>query len=142
MANYGEGSATYEAVGGLPGITRLVTDFYSIMDTSADYKVIRDMHPDDLQISIDKLISFLSGWMGGEQLYAKKYKAQGIPRSHMHLKIDEAERDMWLSCMHEALQKQDYPESLVTYLMEQFAIPAERVRVVSVSQRSQQTQQQ
>ncbi len=137
MPQYGKGAATYEALGGLSGLSNLVNEFYSIMDSSPDYKVIRDMHPDDLEESIDKLVSFLSGWTGGEQLYAKKYKAIGIPRVHMHLSIDEAERDMWLDCMHEALENQDYPESLVTYLMEQLAIPAERVRVVSVAQRSQ-----
>ena len=138
MANYGEGSATYEAAGGLSGLTSLVTDFYTIMDQSQDYKLIRDMHPADLEESIDKLVSFLSGWTGGEQLYAKKYKAIGIPRVHAHLSIDEAERDMWLACMHEALLKQKYPQSLVDYLMQQLAIPAERVRVVSVANRNQQ----
>ena len=140
MANYGEGSATYEAVGGLDGLTHLVTDFYTIMEQSPDYKLIRDMHPKDLEESIDKLACFLSGWTGGEQLYAKKYKAIGIPRVHAHLSIDETERDMWLACMHEALRKQNYTESLVGYLMKQLAIPAERVRVVSVATRNQQQQ--
>ena len=137
MEKYGVGSATYEAVGGLVGLTNLVTDFYTIMDQSPAYKVIRDMHPADLRESIDKLVCFLSGWTGGEQLYAKKYKAIGIPRVHAHLSIDEAERDMWLACMHEALLKQEYPYSLVKYLMRQLAIPAERVRIVSVASRKQ-----
>jgi hemoglobin len=137
MTNYGEGSATYEALGGLAGLTRLVTDFYTIMDQSPDYQLIRQMHPGDLEESIDKLVCFLSGWTGGEQLYAKKYKAVGIPRAHQHLSIDEAERDMWLACMQEALLKQDYPESLVDYMLAQLAIPAERVRVVSVANRNQ-----
>ena len=135
MSQYGQGSATYDAVGGLQGLQQLVTEFYGIMDKSSAYAVIRDMHPTDLKESIDKLVSFLSGWMGGERLYAKKYGGIGIPQAHRHLAIDEAERDMWLACMHEALLKQDYPESLVSYLLEQLAIPAERVRVVSVAQR-------
>lgn len=137
MPQYGEGAATYEAVGGLTGLNKLVTDFYTVMDKSPEYKVIRDMHPDDLEESIDKLVSFLSGWTGGEQLYAKKYKAIGIPRVHMHLSIDEVERDMWLDCMQEALEMQDYPESLITYLIAQLSIPAERVRTVSVARRRQ-----
>ena len=131
MTQYGQGSATYDAVGGLEGLQTLVIDFYNIMDESPDYKVIRDMHPGDLTESVDKLVCFLSGWMGGEPLYGQKYGGRwGIPSVHAHLTIHEAERDMWLSCMYEAILKQDYPESLVNYLMQQLAMPAERIREV------------
>ena len=130
---YGEGSATYEAVGGLSGLQKLVTEFYRVMHESPDYKGIRDMHPQDLELSIDKLVSFLSGWMGGEALYLKKYGGGGMPKVHMHLSIGEAERDMWLACMHEALLTQKYSESLVSYLMVQLAFPAERIHQVSSS---------
>ena len=128
---YGEGSATYDAVGGLAGLQKLVTEFYRVMHESPTYINIRDMHPQNLELSIDKLVSFLSGWMGGEALYLKKYGGEGMPKVHMHLDIGEAERDMWLACMHEALLQQDYPESLVKYLMTQLAFPAERIHKVS-----------
>ena len=128
---YGDGSATYEAVGGLLGLQKLVTEFYRLMHESPDYQGIRDMHPKDLDLSIDKLVSFLSGWMGGEALYLKKYGGGGMPQKHMHLKIGEAERDMWLNCMHEALNNQDYPESLISYLMTELAFPAERIYLTS-----------
>jgi len=131
-SNYGQGSATYEAVGGLMGLQKLVTSFYQIMHESNDYQDIRDMHPKDLDLSIDKLVSFLSGWMGGETLYMKKYGGGGMPQKHMHLKIGAVERDMWLSCMHEALQKQNYPDDLVEYLMIQLRFPAERIHQVSM----------
>ncbi len=130
---YGEGSATYEAVGGFVGLQKLVTEFYHLMDESPDYKGIRDMHPKELDLSIDKLASFLSGWMGGEALYLKKYVGGGMPKMHMHLTIGEAERDMWLACMHEALIKQNYSDSLISYLMVQLAFPAERIHQVSNS---------
>ncbi|MEH6456952.1 MAG: group II truncated hemoglobin [Cocleimonas sp.] len=127
IPKYGEGSATYDAVGGFIGLQKLVTEFYRLMHESPAYKAIRDMHPQDLALSVDKLASFLSGWMGGEALYLKKYGGGGMPKMHMHLTIGEAERDMWLACMHEALLKQDYPKSLVIYLMTQLAFPAERI---------------
>lgn len=130
--NYGEGSATYDAVGGLVGLQKLVTQFYNIMHESKDYHAIRDMHPKDLDLSIDKLVSFLSGWMGGDTLYMKKYGGGGMPQKHRHLNIGTAERDMWLSCMLEALQTQDYPEALVEYLMIQLRFPAERIHQVSM----------
>lgn len=131
--NYGDGSATYEAVGGLDGLKKLVTTFYQVMHESPDYKDIRDMHPENLELSIDKLVSFLSGWMGGEALYLKKYGGGGMPKVHMHLQIGKAERDMWLACMHEALLQQDYPKALVEYLDTQFIFPAERIHQVSTA---------
>lgn len=135
--NYGDGSATYVAVGGLTGLQKLVTEFYRVMHESPAYKDIRDMHPENLELSIDKLVSFLSGWMGGEALYIKKYGGAGMPQVHRHLDIGEAERDMWLACMHEALLQQDYPESLISYLMTQFAFPAQRIHQVSQASRLQ-----
>lgn len=126
-ANYGEGDATYQAVGGLDGIRKLVTEFYRVMDENPDYKTIRDMHPDDLTESIDKLTTFLSGWMGGEPLYLQKYGGGGMPQKHSHLHIDEAKRDMWLACMCEALNVQDFPQGLVDYLLVQLAFPAQRI---------------
>ena len=130
--SYGEGSATYEAVGELEGLEKLVRSFYKIMHESPAYKDIRDMHPKNLTLSIDKLVSFLSGWMGGEGLYLKKYGGGGMPQVHMHLKIDKAERDMWLSCMNEALLEQRYPKDLVEYLNVQFEFPAQRIHQVSM----------
>lgn len=135
ISNYGDGSATYEAVGGLDGLQKLVTAFYRIMQESPDYRDIRDMHPKNLDLSIDKLVSFLSGWMGGEALYLKKYNGGGMPKVHMHLDIGESERDMWLSCMYKAISEQNYPESLISYLMTQLAFPAERIHQVSQSRR-------
>jgi len=130
---YGDGSATYNAVGGLEGLKKLVTEFYCVMYQSPDYKEIRDMHPKDVDVSIDKLVCFLSGWMGGEALYSQKYGGGGIPRMHMHLDIGESERDQWLFCMREALTKQNYPEELVVYLMTQFSFPAQRIYEVCQS---------
>lgn len=128
---YGDGSATYKAVGGLDGLQKLVTEFYRLMHESSDYKDIRDMHPQNLALSIDKLVCFLSGWMGGEALYLKRYGGAGMPKVHMHLDIGEDERDMWLACMHEALLNQEYPEQLVRYLITQFSFPAQKIHEVS-----------
>lgn len=128
---YGIGSATYDAAGGIEGIRQLVDDFYTIMDESEDVQTIRRMHPDDLETSKDKLACFLSGWMGGEPLYQKKYGSINIPMAHSFLKIGEKERDMWMSCMTKALEKQAYPDSLRKYLFEQLYFPAEKIRQVS-----------
>jgi len=128
MPHYGDGAASYDAAGGLCGLQKLAQDFYAMMCNNPDYKVIREMHPNDLTLSEDKLVCFLSGWLGGERMFAKKYGSIRIPQVHAHLKIREKERDMWLSCMQEAVEKQDYDDAFKLYLLEQLKIPAERIR--------------
>jgi len=129
MSQYGEGSASYDAAGGLSGIQKLVKDFYGVMNSKPDYATIRDMHPKDLTVSEDKLACFLSGWLGGERLFAKKYGGINIPQVHAHLVIHEKERDMWLDCMKEALEKQGCSDDFKVYLLEQLKVPAERIRI-------------
>ena len=135
MSKYGEGVATYNAVGGEQGLQALVDEFYIIMDESPDYKKIRDMHPKNLTVTTDKLFVFLTGWMGGKREYADKYGSMSIPSAHCHLAIDEAELDMWLDCMTEALIKQKHADDLIEYLINQLGMPAERIRQVSVMMR-------
>lgn len=131
MTRYGEGSSTFDAVGGIVRIRQLVNDFYNIMDEAEQYRLLRDMHPKNLETSKDKLSCFLSGWMGGQNLYQKKYGSINIPKVHEFIKIGFKERDMWMDCMKDALNKQSYPQPLVDYLIEQLSIPAERVRFAS-----------
>jgi len=134
MPEYGTGSASYDAAGGELGIRQLVRDFYAVMENNPAYTSIRSMHPKDLSISEDKLSCFLSGWLGGERLFAKKYGSISIPQVHAHLKIAAEERDMWLNCMQEALILQPYSDDFKAYLLKQLWIPAERIRVVCEQQ--------
>jgi len=128
---YGKEDASYIAAGELEGISRLVNDFYDIMEVLPDAQIIRKMHPTDLTVSRDKLICFLSGWLGGPRLFAEKYGKMSIPQIHQHLSIASKERDAWLLCMQKSANKQSYHESFKKYLLEQLFVPAERVRQVS-----------
>ena len=129
--NYGTEDASYKAAGELEGITKLVNRFYDYMDELDEAKIIRAMHPKDLTISRDKLICFLSGWLGGPRLYAPKYGQISIPQVHRHLTVDTPERDAWLLCMKKAAAEQPYDEKFKQYLLEQLFVPAERIRQVS-----------
>lgn len=128
---YGENDNTFQALGGIEGLTRLCNKFYEIMDTIPEAKVIRKMHPKDLSISTDKLIHFLSGWTGGPRTYRDKYGPIQIPIAHQHLNISVNEKYAWMLCMHNALIELNYPEDLRNYLLEQLAFPAEKIRQVS-----------
>lgn len=93
----------FERIGGAGKLRELTKRFYQIMDKHAEVKSIRQMHPEDLQNSEDKLYKFLSGWMGGPQLYVEQYGHPMLRRRHMMVKIGEAERDQWMMCMNLAL---------------------------------------
>lgn len=129
--NYGFQDNSYKAAGELDGIRKLVDCFYDLMNELPDAKRIRNMHPDDLAVSRDKLTHFLSGWLGGPRTYPEKYGRISIPEVHQHLIINEQERDAWLLCMKQAADQQPYAPSFRKYLLEQLSIPAERVRETS-----------
>ena len=125
---YGTGDASYQAAGGEAGIRRLVDEFFRRMGTDERFATIYAMHPEDIDVSRDKLARFLCGWLGGPKLYQEKYGAIGIPRVHAHLAIATAERDQWLTCMAESVELQPFAIDFKQYLMEQLFVPAEAVR--------------
>ena len=128
MQAYGEGDASFQAAGGEAGIRKLVDDFYDVMDTLPEAQVIRNMHPQTLDVSRDKLARFLCGWLGGPRLFREKYGPISIPLAHQHLAIGVQERDAWLGCMARAVEKQPFDPAFKVYLLEQLAVPAERCR--------------
>ena len=127
---YGKLDASYRAAGGFDGLVELVERFYDYMDTLDCARHIRQMHPKDLTESKEKLARFLSGWLGGPKRYQEKYGPIRIPMVHMHLKVGEPERDAWLLCMQKALEDSHYHPDFKQYLLDQLAIPAERIRMV------------
>lgn len=128
---YGEGDASFQAAGGIEGITALVDRFYAWMDELPQAQEIRRMHPDDLAVSKDKLARFLCGWLGGPKRYQEAYGPISIPGAHARFPIGSAERDAWLECMRRAIDEQPYAEAFKAYLLRQLAVPAERVRVAA-----------
>ena len=125
---YGTGDASFQAAGGVEGIRRLVDTFFDRMGSDPRFATIYALHPEDKEISRDKLHLFLCGWLGGPKLYNEKYGAIGIPRVHAHLAIATDERDQWLTCMGESVAEQPFADDFKTYLMEQLYVPAEAVR--------------
>jgi hemoglobin len=125
---YGSGDSSFQAAGAEAGIRMLVNNFFDRMQSDERFATIFAMHPQDIEISRDKLARFLCGWLGGPKLYQEKYGAIGIPRVHAHLAIGSAERDQWLTCMAESVDEQRFAPEFRKYLMEQLYVPAEAVR--------------
>jgi hemoglobin len=93
----------YLTIGGAEGIQRLVDRFYALMDELPEARKIRALHPADLSQAKERLFMFLSGWLGGPQLYEERFGHPRLRQKHQTFSIGEAERDAWMLCMTRAL---------------------------------------
>ena len=118
----------YEMIGGEPKVRALVDRFYDLMDSEPDYYVIRKLHPAELTGSRDKFYLFLSGWLGGPQLYTDKFGHPMLRARHLPFAIGMAERDAWMSCMKQAMAELIDDEKLRTWLAEQLFKTADWMR--------------
>jgi hemoglobin len=121
-------STPYEMLGGEDAVRRLVDRFYDLMDSEEGAAHIRAMHPPTLTSSREKLRLFLTGWLGGPQLYVERYGHPRLRARHLPFPIGEAERDAWVWCMDRALGEQDMPEELRTFLKTRFQAVADHMR--------------
>jgi hemoglobin len=101
----GDAQTLYEAIGGELPLRQLVDRFYDRMDALPEAAVIRAMHATNLQTSRDKLFWFLSGWMGGPQLYVQRFGHPRLRARHMPFAIDDDAAAQWMHCMQGALDE-------------------------------------
>jgi hemoglobin len=94
----------YETIGGADKVDELVDRFYDLMSLEETLSALRAMHPADLTSSREKLKLFLSGWMGGPDIYSPKYGHPMLRARHLPFKIGMTERNQWLACMYQALE--------------------------------------
>jgi hemoglobin len=118
----------YDRIGGADKVRALVHRFYQIMDELPETYGIRKMHAEDLKNSEDKLFKFLSGWMGGPQLYIQEYGHPMLRRRHLPFAISISERDQWMTCMNQALQDVVEDDTLRQDLSTAFAGVADHMR--------------
>jgi len=104
----------YDFIGGESAIRSLVDRFYFYMDILPEAQDIRAMHQPDLASAKDKLFKFLSGWLGGPNLYIEEYGHPMLRMRHFPFKIGESERDQWMLCMKKALAEIPMDPRLLT----------------------------
>jgi hemoglobin len=118
----------YQLVGGETKLRELVDRFYDLMDLEPEFAGIRALHPPSLEGSRDKLFWFLSGWMGGPDLYIERFGHPRLRARHLPYPIASSERDQWLRCMAWAMQDVGLPRTLQERLMESFYQTADWMR--------------
>jgi hemoglobin len=119
---------TYELIGGEVALRALVDRFYDLMDLEEAYAGIRVMHPQDLATSREKLFLFLSGWMGGPDLFVQQFGHPRLKARHLPFPIGISERDQWLQCMRQALKDCNINGLLFERLMQSFFTTADWMR--------------
>jgi hemoglobin len=111
----------YEEIGGYEVIDKLVNDFYSIMREDDSARRVFATHAGkDFEESAKKLKSFLSGWLGGPQLYLETYGHPRLRMRHFPFSIGEEEASEWLYCMRKALARSTIRPELQAKLAEAF----------------------
>ena len=108
----------YELLGGEAAVRKLVDRFYDLLDEVPEFYAVRKLHPADLAGSREKLFMFLSGWLGGPQLYVQKHGHPMLRARHLPFAIGVAERDGWLACMKQAMEDSGVDEGMRVWLLQ------------------------
>lgn len=98
----------------------LVDRFYYYMDTLPEAEGIRKIHAEDLSHAREKLFKFLSGWLGGPDLFIQEFGHPMLRRRHFPFAIGVLERDQWMMCMNKAMAEVSMDSELRDKLLESF----------------------
>lgn len=107
-------STPYQALGGDQAVRELVDTFYDIIEEESPG--LRAMLPKNTATSREKLYEFLSGWLGGPQLYEQKRVHPRLRMRHFPFPIGRPEADEWMRCMRQAMDQTGVDSQLREYL--------------------------
>jgi len=118
----------YELLGGETVLRQLTKRFYELMDTMPEARGVREMHPGNLAVSEEKLFMFLSGWLGGPNLFVEKHGHPRLRMRHFPFAIGKSERDQWMLCMVHAFEDVNVQEPLRSELLHSLLNLADHMR--------------
>lgn len=108
-----EKQTPYERLGGEEGVRRLVNRFYDLMGSEPQWQSpLRSIHPEDLSGSRERLFLFLSGWLGGPDLYVERFGHPRLRARHASFPVDDLARDQWMACMMRAMDEVQVPSDV------------------------------
>lgn len=109
----------YNRVGGETGLRKLIEIFYDIIEFESQGRMLHLLHLKGHGVAHSRIeqFNFLSGFLGGPQLYIEKYRHSNVRDMHVHVEIDAAARDSWLECMLVAIDRVGLPTDVKDDLM-------------------------
>ena len=123
-----ENQTLYEIIGGESRLCELVDRFYDLMELEPEFAGIHALHPKPNDSSREKLFMFLSGWMGGPDLFVERHGHPRLRARHLPFGIGTSERDQWLRAMAWAMEDIGMDEDLRMHLMQSFYQTADWMR--------------
>jgi len=123
-------TSPYQMMGGEAGVEQLVKTFYDIVESDPAGAPLMAMHSrgHGLAHAREAQFEFLSGFLGGPQLYLERHRHANVKQMHAHLNIGMIERDSWLTCMDRALTAVKTDAETHRLLMGHFRRVAEALR--------------
>ncbi len=118
----------YDRVGGHAGVREFTERLYAAMERLPQAREVRAMHGDDLGRVVESVYRFLSGWLGGPDLYVASHGPPRLRRKHLAFPIGGRERDQWLLCARTALQEMDLDEDTRQAVYQPLAAMADHLR--------------
>jgi len=123
---WGDAPTPYEEIGGDDVVRSLVETFYDLIEDESP--MLRQMLPRDTSTSRQKLYEFLSGWLGGPQLYTERRGHPRLRLRHMPFDIGTPEADEWMRCMRKAIRSVGIAHLAEKYLVEELGKTASWLR--------------
>lgn len=84
-------------------VLALANLFYDEMEQNPNAKDLLAIHPQPMIEIRQKFYEFLSGWLGGPNLFIEKYGHPRLRMRHMPFAIDSKMYQQWMLCMERAL---------------------------------------
>lgn len=123
-----QGRTAYDWLGGDAAVRSLVDRFYDLMDLEPAYAELRAAHGSTLDDARNKLYWFLSGWLGGPNLYIEQFGHPRLRARHLPFSIGIIERDQWVACMARAMSEVGVDPDLQARLQQSFFQTADWMR--------------
>ncbi|WAJ70304.1 group II truncated hemoglobin [Catenovulum adriaticum] len=93
----------YYLIGGEKVVYQLANRFYDIMESDPHAADLLAIHPKPLNSVRVRFFEFLSGWLGGPDLFVQKYGHPRLRARHLPFSVTIHQRDLWMLCMNQAL---------------------------------------
>jgi len=110
----------YQLIGEIEGTRRLANAFYDIMETDPALSALLAIHPLPLDSVREKFYLFLSGWLGGPDLFVQQYGHPRLRMRHLPFTVTPALKIQWMMCMDKAMQRTIDNQDLIQTLHHAF----------------------